>query len=163
MKDRTFSQKKNLSGLMVLLLFGVFAVCILSVLISGTHVYDRLAARDKAAYDGRTAAQYLSTRIRQAQSPDAVSIRSEGGTTVVCISETYEAESFETWLYCRDGWLCELFLFSDAEVDPENSEKLLPAESLSGSLENGLLTLRITDDGGEQTVRILLRGGEVHP
>ena len=77
MNDRS-SQKQNLSGLMVLLLFGVFAVCILSVLISGTRVYDRLTARDQGAYDARTASQYLTTRMHQAQSSDAVSVRSPG-------------------------------------------------------------------------------------
>ena len=41
MNDRNSSQKQNISGLMVLLLFGVFAVCILSVLLSGARVYDR--------------------------------------------------------------------------------------------------------------------------
>ena len=133
MNDRS-SQKQNLSGLMVLLLFGVFAVCILSVLISGTRVYDRLTARDQGAYDARTASQYLTTRMHQAQSSDAVSVR-----------------------------LCELFLFSDAEADLENGEHILPADALEAETDGGLITMRIRDDGGEQVVRVLLRGGEVRP
>ena len=162
MNDRS-SQKQNLSGLMVLLLFGVFAVCILSVLISGTRVYDRLTARDQGAYDARTASQYLTTRMHPAQSSDAVSVHSEDGTTVICLREVYELDSYETWLYCRDGWLCELFLFSDAEADLENGEHILPADALEAETDGGLITMRIHDDGGEQVVRVLLRGGEVRP
>lgn len=163
MNDRNSSQKQNISGLMVLLLFGVFAVCILSVLLSGTRVYDRLTARDEKAYDARTAVQYLSTRVRQAQNADALELSEQNGKTVLHLYERYDEDVYETRLYCYDGWLCEQYLASDADVDEEAGEKILPAESIEGSLENGFLTLRVTDAGGTQTVRILLRGGEVQP
>ena len=149
---------------MVLLLFGVFAVCILVVLLSGTSVYDRLTRRDEAVFDSRSAVQYLATRVHQAENADAVSLRiGEDGGAVLCIRQAYGDEMYETLLYCREGWLCELFEESGADVDTVAGEKILPVESLAGSFDNGLLTLSIKDENGEQQVVLLLRGGEVLP
>lgn len=164
MKDRNTSQKQNLSGLMVLIVFGVFAVCILGVLLSGTKVYDGLTARDRTAYENRTAAQYLSTRIHQAKNTDAVRIVKEDGRTVLCITELYDGEAFETRLYCENGWLCEQFLSAESETDPDEGERILEANALDGSIENGLLTLKIElADSGTQTVRVRLVGEEARP
>ena len=54
--------KRKADAVLVLLLFGVFAVCILSVLLTGADAYRRLAERDEMSYDRRIAGQYLTTR-----------------------------------------------------------------------------------------------------
>ena len=41
--------KHHMDGLLALLLFGVFAVSILSVLLTGAQVYGRLTQRDQDA------------------------------------------------------------------------------------------------------------------
>lgn len=163
MKDSLSSQKKNLSGLIVLVLFGVFAVCILAVLLSGTGVYGRLVERDENAFDDRTAAQYLSTRIHSAMNADSVSIVSVDGSDALRILESYDEESYQTLLYCKEGWLYELFTISDGEVDLEAGERILPAERIKGKIENGLLKINLTDENGEQSLLVSLRGGEARP
>lgn len=158
MKDSLSSQKKNLSGLIVLVLFGVFAVCILAVLLSGTSVYNRLVERDENAFDDRTAAQYLTTRIHSAVNAEAVSVTSVDGSDAIRIMESYDDEEFQTLLYCREGWLYELFTMADGEVDPEAGERVLPADSIQGSITNDLLRIQLHDKNGEQTVLVALRG-----
>ena len=54
--DHLFHQ----DGLAALLLFGIFAVCVLMVLLTGANAYRRLTERDQQAYQRRTCAQYLS-------------------------------------------------------------------------------------------------------
>lgn len=149
---------------MVLLLFGVFAVCILAVLLSGTGIYDRLTRRDAATFDIRSAVQYLSTRVHQAEGPGSLSLRpAEKDGVMISIAQTYAEEPYETLLYCRDGWLCELFVEAGVEIDPEAGEKILPVSHMDGHMENGLLTLTVVDENGEQTLRLLVRGEEARP
>ena len=76
---REHSRKHDLSSLLVLLLFAVFAVCILSVLLTSADTYRRLSDRDQGSYDHRTAAQYIVTKIRQADRQDTVSVRAFDG------------------------------------------------------------------------------------
>lgn len=57
-----------LSHLPVLILFTILAMSVMLVLLTGEDVYQRIAGRDDTAYTRRTAAQYLTTRVRQADS-----------------------------------------------------------------------------------------------
>ena len=70
MKKKT--TQHHIDALAALLLFGVFAVCVLAVLLSGADAYQRLTRRDQNAFDRRTAAQYLATRgVRRGALPGA--------------------------------------------------------------------------------------------
>ena len=76
---REHFRKPNMGGLLALLLLGVFAICILSVLLMGADAYQRLVDRDLGSYDRRTAAQYVSARVRQGDRLDGVSVRALDG------------------------------------------------------------------------------------
>ena len=69
-KQRQF----KISGIMALLLFVIFAVCVLIVLLNGANVYNHLVKRDKFSYDSRTAAQYFVTRVRQSDNFENIRI-----------------------------------------------------------------------------------------
>ena len=51
MKRKTI--KHHIDGLIALLLFGVFAVCVLAVLLTGAEAYRRLTQRDRARSEER--------------------------------------------------------------------------------------------------------------
>ena len=62
---RRFQSKHDRNALLILLLFGVFAVSVLGVLLSGARVYRQLIRRDGHAYERRSVAQYVTMRLRQ--------------------------------------------------------------------------------------------------
>ena len=95
----------HIDGLAALLLFGVFAVCVLAVLLTGADAYRRLTQRDQAAYDRRTCEQYLTTRVRQADRTGSMAIENRGGTDVLVLGAD---EEYITYIYHYDGWLMEL-------------------------------------------------------
>ena len=97
-------------GLTVLLLFAVFAVCILLVLLLGADTYRGITQRGQAAYDRRTAVQYLSAKVRQAKNGGAVSLSSSGAAgDTLSLAERAGGGDYVTLIYCYDGWLRELF------------------------------------------------------
>lgn len=162
-------KKSQMDGLLGLLALGVFAVCLLAVLLTGADAYRRLAERDETAYDRRTAAQYLATKVRQADSAqhdirvdafwqDGTAL-SEGNTLL--LSETIDDAAFETRLYCYDGYLRELFSPSDGAFAPSDGEKILPAQRVEFDCQGALLTAKLTLSGGEtQQVVLYTRSGE---
>ena len=149
------TQKHHISGLLALLLFGLFAVCILAVLLTGGQTYRRLSERDDAAYAARTAAQYISTRVRQADAQDAVTVTDFGGCAALALTEEIEGAQYVTYIYCYDGWLRELFTTADAEMTPADGEKVLEAAEMTVRQEDSLLTVML--DG--QEIRLHLRAG----
>ena len=146
---------------MALLLFGVFAACVLLVLLTGADAYRRLTERDQAAYDRRTCVQYVATRVRQADCAGGVSVSEFDGVPVLELHESIEGTEYVTLVYCYDGWLRELFAAADAGLDPEAGETVMEAQDLALSLEDGLLTVAVTDSRGTVNTLVLsLRSGE---
>jgi hypothetical protein len=151
--------KRSISGLAALVLLAVFAAGMLSVLLTGAGVYERLTRIGADVGSSRTCTQYLSAKVRQAPAPGSVSLSDFHGLPALQIYEEINGQSFLTRIYCRDGWLMELFTAADAGLSPEDGEKVLPARALSGTLEAGLLQLDVTDETGTaHTLFLSLRG-----
>lgn len=167
-------RSQKLGGLLTLLLLGVFAVCILAVLLTGANDYGKLVERDSAAFDRRTAAQYLATKVRQADTAGAVRVGSfsaglpeagelprEGDT--LYLTETLDGVRYCTRIYCQGGYLREQFSEAATILAPEDGEKILAAERLhlSWAPDTGTITAALTGPDGRTAQLILgLRSGE---
>ena len=140
--------KYHISSLLALLLFAVFAVSILTVLLSGTEIYQRLSERDDAAYTHRTVVQYLSTKVRQGDAAGIITAKDFCGTPALVFSEELDGEVFETRIYCRDGHLYELFSPAALEALPEDGEPLLPLQSMEVTQRGNLLQFSLLEADG---------------
>ena len=154
---REHSRKHDLSSLLVLLLFAVFAVCILSVLLTSADTYRRLSDRDQDSYGRRTSAQYITTKIRQADLQDAVSVRSFEGQTALVLAEEIDGETYLTRIYYHDGYIRELFCAADAEMEPGDGEQIIETCDLKISPgPTGHEIIAEMTDGTGETTRLVL-------
>ena len=69
----------HIDALIALLLFGVFAVCVLAVLLTGADAYRRLTLRDQEASTRRACTQYIATKVRQSDAADNLSVANVQG------------------------------------------------------------------------------------
>ena len=157
---RQRQRKHQIDGLITLVLFGVFAGCVLSVLLTGAKVYRDLTAEGQAAYGRRICAQYIATKVRQVPSGSALRVETSDGIDILSYSEEIGGETYITSVYCSDGWVRELFTFEGAEFLPEDGERIVEAEQVRFSLEDGLLRVEIEGaDGSGTELALALRGG----
>ena len=155
MKKREIQHHMDPLG--ALLLFGVFAVCVLGVLLTGARAYGRLTQRDREAYDRRTALQYVATRVRQADSLEGIGVEEFLGTSALVLQEG----DYVTRVYCYEGWLMELYVSREDPLGPADGERIMELEGLELSLEDGLLSVTATHKTGEENSLLLsLRSGE---
>jgi hypothetical protein len=166
-KER-ISEKHHIDGVFVLLLFCVFAACVLLVLLTGAGSYQRLTARDEESYDRRVCVQYIAARVRHADQAQSVYVgdfdgnRSDSGDTLHLLEEI-DGEQYDTRIYCYDGYVRELFASSDGDFAPEDGDTVLPAQSLSFSCDPSteLLTVHTANAAGqESSLSLALRSGE---
>lgn len=145
--------KVHMDGVLAVLLLGVFAACVLAVLLAGADGYQRLTQRDREAYSQRTAAQYLATRIRQADTAAGVAVEPFGpdGPDTLSFYEQIEGTTYVTRIYCYDGYLRELFSAADTELLPADGEKVLEMQSLTLSDDGQGISAWITDPQGNET------------
>ena len=164
MREERMKRQGPWGALAVLVLFGVFAGCVLGVLLTGADAYQRLTARGQTAFDERTAAQYLTTRVRQADTAGGVAVGKFAGREdidTLLLEETIDGERYCTRVYCWEGYLCELYGAADEAFSPEDGEKVLELQALSLSLTGGSLQAELTGpDGQTQRVLVRLRSGE---
>ena len=158
MKER--HGKKSISGIAALILLAVFAIGILSVLLTGAGVYKRLADQNAASYDVRTCMQYLANKIRQAPASDAVVVSEFGDGDSLLIREYIGESEYWTQVYCYDGWLMELFTVADGGFAPADGERILPIEHLSVSIDGSLLQIAVLSVNGEEDTLLLTVRGE---
>lgn len=156
-------QKHHLEGLGALLLFGVFAVCVLMVLLTGADTYHRLNQRDRAAYDTRTAAQYITTKLRQADRLDCVTVERFGDGDALALIDEIDGERYVTRVYTYDGYLMELFSYAEDEMTPEAGEQLMPLAGLEARMDRRKVTVICNEGEKETSFSVTLRAGEEAP
>ena len=131
-------KRSKLTDLLALTVFAVFALCVLLVLLAGAKVYRGLVARGEESFASRTAARYVTMRVRQAES---VEIADFEGCEALVIPEKIDGNTYLTRLYVYDGYLRELYSAENAALSPADGEKILAADSLELTLEGSLLTV----------------------
>ena len=161
----------HMDGVYVLLLFAVFAGCILIVLLFGTSAYEKLVERDQAAYNQRTGVQYLAAKIRHSDSADHVFGGSFSDRTNVdadeintlylqFVGEDGEIPGFYTKIYYYDGYIREVLCAEDGGLLPEDGSEILAAKGLRIDEEQNLITFTVTnEDGSESSLSTALRSG----
>jgi len=155
------STKPNITGPAALLVFTVFALCLLSVLLTGARIYQRLHLRSEESWQQRTAAQYITTRLRQADRSGALSVESFGGEDALLLRREISGEMYETYIYCSGGYIRELFAAAGSGLAPEDGERILPARAMNFTRTDHALEAVITHaDGSRQHLQLWLRSGE---
>ena len=57
-------KRTKMTDLLALLVFAMFAVCVMAVLLTGAKVYRNVVDRGEAQFEARTAVQYVTTHVR---------------------------------------------------------------------------------------------------
>lgn len=158
------NRRVKVTGIIVLMVFCIFAVCIMAVLFTGADVYGRLADSAGEQFDKRTAVRYLTTRVRQSDVAGDLWIEDFDGVSTLVFREEFEGEYYLTRVYCYEGYIRELFTSAEGIFLPRDGEKVLKAEGLDFTLEGELLTIElILADQTKQSLQLYLRshrGGE---
>lgn len=152
MKKGTSNQTEKV---LTLVLFAVLAVCMILVLLTGTRVYKRLTDRGQDSYEKRTVPLYIATKVRQADCAGGVMTEQSEGIDVLQLNEWIDGVSYITRIYCYDGYVRELFTAEESSFNPVAGERILPAEEVNFSLEDGCLRITVRQENGTTSEQLL--------
>lgn len=164
MKNRWI--KHEMDSVFVLLLFTLFAGCVLMVLLLGASSYERVVVRDGQAYDARTGVQYISAKVRHSDESGCVQTGSFSDRTDMEADEiptlylklSPVGEPYYTKIYYYDGYIRELLCPEQIALDPEDGQELLAATSFSVWQEGSLIYVTIGDEEGkEHSISLMVR------
>lgn len=158
MNRRQGNHSHSMQGVFVFVLLGLFAVMSTLMVLMGAQMYRGTVADSGANNENRLLGAYVRSMVRAEEARDAVAIEDRDGMKVIALYEDIEGAHYVTWIYRYDGQLYEQFTEANYEFDPEVGMPICPINSFDPDIENGLLTVRMTDEKDAETiVRVALR------
>jgi prepilin-type N-terminal cleavage/methylation domain-containing protein len=117
---------------LVLMLLVLVASVVFSLAGTGSRTYLRLTAKQSQAADLRTGLSYLDVQVRKHDAKGALSIRPDpfAGQPALVISQVFDGKTYLTWIYLRDGFLCELLVAEDAVVTSAMGSRIVQMDAL---------------------------------
>ena len=158
MSGKRRSVQHGMQGVFVFVLLGLFAVMSTLMVLLGAQMYRNTVDHATRNNEDRVLSAYVRSMVRAQDSLDAVEISENDGIKALEFRETLDDENYVTMLYCYEGQLYEWFTSEGYDFSPVSGTAICPALSFEPRLENGLLTMDMTDGKGEpETVQVALR------
>ncbi len=157
MSNGNMKVQHGMQGAFIFVLLGLFALMSTLMVLLGAQMYHATVDRSEYNNVNRVMGAYVRSMVRSLDTGE-ISVEEPGGIQAVALKETWEGEQYVTWIYQYNGALYEQYTDIEDEFNPERGTEICPANSLSAELEDGLLTVRMTNPQNEPcTVRVALR------
>lgn len=146
--------KYNIDAVFVLILFAIFAACVLMVLLFGASSYKNLVNQDAASYEQRVAVEYIAAKIRHNDESNAVSIGSFTDRKDITADEyntlylklEVEEELYYTKIYYYDGYIREVLSVDGVDLSPDDGNKILKAKGLFLKQDDSMVTITVINE-----------------
>lgn len=157
-------KKRHMTDLFFSLsLFGVFSVCSFMLILIGVQIYRSSASQLSSTYSTRTALSYTAEKIRQHDRENGVSLTEINGETALVTKEQIGEETYVTYIYPEDNYLCELSVKEGTAVSAELGEKILEVNNFCITEKgNGFLEISASDNDGTPVSLLIHLRSEAH-
>lgn len=142
------------------LLYFLFCGCVLSILLSGAKVYQRISGNLEKQFSVTTCASYITAKIRHYDAMGNVSVGKLGQEECLIFREEIEEQPYVTYLYCHEGNLKELFCAEDTSFSPQAGERIMPMEALRFELKDNMLLFSCEAENSVASSAIYLQCAE---
>lgn len=141
-------RRHAMGGLLLFLIYGMFAVFSLLLVVAGAGVYRRIVSVSEENTRVRAAFSYIANKVRiKGGAEDMVWLEERDGLPVLALVQ--DVEGYETCIYYYDGKLCEIFQEAGQAFSPEAGEKIMEAEDFKiEETDTGQLLVSMKDSAG---------------
>jgi len=140
----------------LLAVLAVFAIGSLLVSVFGARQYQKTISNMDKNHEERTCSTYIREKVRQAGENATVEIADIDGVSVLKLTQELNDGMYSTYIYAKDGSLCEVLLPYDSVFETSMGEDILPINEITFKKDNnGLLDVDIVlPSGSTQTAFI---------
>lgn len=140
-------RKSPMNGMLLFLIYGMFALLSLFLVVIGAKVYRRVVAVGDENTSVRSSCLYVANKVRM--NSGTVALEQREGIQVLVFSETLEDREYESLIYYYNGSLYENYQAAGQEFMPEAGERLSEIDQVVFEEDApGLLLMRILDYEG---------------
>lgn len=131
--------------LIVLILFFVYAGSALLLCILGAQSYAQTAGVLQENFDQRTGVMYIAQKVRQNDSSGSIRLDTYKGTDALVLVEQETGLGYETWIFVKEGYLCEELIAPGAGIVDDQAQRIMPLQEMRLSFAaDNLLNVSLT-------------------
>lgn len=145
---------KSIHNILILVLALIFILGMFALVLAGINVYHSISEQMEINYSVYTGLDYISAKIRSSDRYGGVEITDFSGIPALLLYEDLDGYEYMTYIYCKDGFLMELFCESGAGLSPDDGSPLLEMDSLDLENSGGLFKIacRVGGDSAETSI-----------
>ena len=143
------------NGMLLFLIYGMFALFSLFLVVIGAKVYRDLAFAGSENAEIRSAFSYVANKVRMSGGlAGAAHVENREGTAVLSLRESYDGAEYETVIYYYDGALREYFGPLGQRFMPQAGERIAEAADfrIADAGADGLLLTLVDADGAPRSM-----------
>lgn len=114
-------------------IFAVFTASALLAVIIGANAYKSISSNMKANYNERTALAYVSEKVRQHDVAGSIEVAELDSISCLMLHDTYGDQTYTTYIYQNDGYLCELFTNDKLGFAASDGERIMELRSFKAA------------------------------
>ena len=134
-----------------LTLFLIFASLAVIIILLATNIYQETNRNSYYNDNARLSLTYVTEKIHQNNSEGCIKILNKDNMNILCISHSMKEDSYNTYIYYKDGHIKELFLKEGVTADFNFGRNIAPVSSFSMEMtEEKLLSFFCIDHNGQQ-------------
>ncbi|MEF9896162.1 MAG: DUF4860 domain-containing protein, partial [Clostridia bacterium] len=92
-----------MSGVLLFVLLGLFALLSTMLILIGAQAYQRVVLRSEEHARERILVGYVMNKARAGENAGGLRIEDAQGVQALVVSQRMDEEMYETWIYCLDG------------------------------------------------------------
>lgn len=147
--------------LFVLTLFCVLAISSLAVVYMGSNIYSKTVDTMDTNFSIHVVLDYLTEKVHQGNANNQIMVQDMDGLNVLCIQETYEEQSYTTYIYYDNKQLKELFIPSDSLFKKGNGEVIMTLDALSLQIHGSVLQVYVSNNTKSHIIHVSLIKGDL--
>ena len=109
----------------ILSLFCIFTASALLVVLMGADVYQGITKDMDYNYSSRSSISYVTEKIRQHDSEGQVFVGNLEGEPALILTQNYNNEIYETWIYRDGNHLKEIMVAAGTPVNSGDGKELM--------------------------------------
>lgn len=149
------SRKYSFHFVFILMLYLLIVLFSLMIILLGKNIYSSINHDRQVNYERRVSLSYVANKIRQNDKEGSIRIESLNGENAIVITEDYDGDMYETWIYFYDNTIYEMFTDAGIRFNLEDGMKVLETDGFKiEEIKNDLYRLTAIDQN-EKTELIL--------
>ncbi len=103
------NSSSNIELIMGLLLLVLFTASFFTLITTGSNTEKRILEQNEIKANARIAHSYINVKLKQNDKAGKISVKQNPETqnNALIISDVFNGEKYDTWIYYKDGYLLE--------------------------------------------------------